>query len=1101
MEITASYKIGNDNEFIIENYNYSKAFSSFLPGIAGVDGIPMWVFYVNRNQAVCSFGIESKDRAMMEFLPANLAYQLVGTQGFRTFIKIGGKSGFTLYEPFRTYEKEEKHIPSQTMTITPYSVILEEVHEKLGISVTVKYCNVVQESFPGLIRQVEIKNISKRPIKIEFLDGIPQIIPFGTDDHNLKRMKYLVKSFSFVENLEKMVPYFHVRTTHEDGPEVAMVKRGHYYACVKVEDGKKAKLKRPMVDTSQIFGIREDFIFPSKFNVKSKFAYDLKNELTSGSFSSAMCYENITLRPSEALALYCVCGTLDSLGDTEKVARVLTSDFAEIQLEKNRALIESIMSCSLIVSGNEKFDRYSAQNFLDNVLRGGFPIAAAKDGSKVFYVYSRKHGDLERDYNQFYLSPTVYSQGDSNYRDVNQNRRNDPFFNPDVGMTNVINFVNLIQIDGFNPHGVGVVSFAYKGGKKLLMDIFGRSTDRMDEFLKNPFTPGDIFKFIDSNLIKPAVSKEEMLSGILENSDAVQNSQHSDGFWSDHWHYNMDLIDSFLAVYPDRSKELFFDRRDFTFHDSPYAALPREDKYVLWNGKPIQSGAVRIDEEKKKIISDRKSEKALVRKVHGKGDIYRTNLITKLFIIAVNKINSIGPDGCGIEMETDKPNWYDALNGLPGLFGSSSNETFELKRLITMISKNLDANVNDAGLELPEEVADIVRSSGGILSDYLDGRLDDFGIWDKLTAIKEDFRKKVKLGITGRLVPVPANEISEYLVIAGKRIQSAINKSFDEKTGLYSGYFVNIPAEYKQITYVDNSGKEAPKVNHKGLPCIKVIKFNSKPLPLFLEAQVHALKVEDDKSAAVRLHRNLMKSDLVDRKLKMFFVNASLEKEPYEIGRTKTFNPGWLENQSIWLHMEYKYMLELLKAGLYEDYYGNLKNVLVPFLKPEVYGRSIFENSSFIASSVHPDRKVHGQGFYARLSGSTAEFIHMWIIMLTGGKPFALDENGKLVFSLSPVLKGDMFLKKDRKVGYYSSCGKLQSETVKKGTLKFIFLGKIPVTYVNPKRKDIFGESKEAKYMLTLESGEVKEFTGLIPEPYAILIRERKVIEIKVYYN
>ena len=34
----------------------------------------------------------------------------------------------------------------------------------------------------------------------------------------------------------------------------------------------------------------------------------------------------------------------------------------------------------------------------------------------------------------------------------------------------------------------------------------------------------------------------------------------------------------------------------------------------------------------------------------------------------------------GIEMEADKPNWYDSLNGLPGLLGSSVSETLELKR-------------------------------------------------------------------------------------------------------------------------------------------------------------------------------------------------------------------------------------------------------------------------------------------------------------------------------------------------------------------------------------------------------------------------------------
>jgi hypothetical protein len=535
----------------------------------------------------------------------------------------------------------------------------------------------------------------------------------------------------------------------------------------------------------------------------------------------------------------------------------------------------------------------------------------------------------------------------------------------------------------------------------------------------------------------------------------------------------MDLIESFLAIFPEKRKELFRGLKEFTFHDSMYVTVPREEKYVIWDGKPVQSGGVKVDEEKKKMIADRKTDKTLVRKINGKGDVYRTDLITKLLVLAVNKINSIGPDGCGIEMETDKPNWYDALNGLPGLFGSSSNETFELKRLIKMILENLDG----APVELPEEAVDAVRASLAVLSDYLEGKLDDFGVWDKLTAIKEDFRKKTKYGIVGRLIQVQPEELNKYLNLAAKRVQAAINKSFDEKSGLYSGYFMNTPAGYEPI----------PKLNHKGLPCIRVTKFDSKPLPLFLEAQVHALKAEEDRSVAAKLHYNLMKSDLVDRKLKMFFVNASLEKEPYEIGRTKTFNPGWLENQSIWLHMEYKYMLELLKAGLYKDYYDNFKNVLVPFLKPEVYGRSIFENSSFIASSVHPDKKVHGQGFYARLSGSTAEFVHMWLIMMTGGKPFGLDDGGKIVFRLSPVLKGEMFLKN--------------------GTLKFIFLGKIPVTYVNPGRTDTFGGiaperyRKDARYVISLEDGSAKEFTGSVPEPYSVLIRQRKVKEITVFLN
>ena len=52
---------------------------------------------------------------------------------------------------------------------------------------------------------------------------------------------------------------------------------------------------------------------------------------------------------------------------------------------------------------------------------------------------------------------------------------------------------------------------------------------------------------------------------------------------------------------------------------------------------------------------------------------------------------SLDPSGIGIEMETVKPNWYDALNGLPGLMGSSISETLELKRLIQFLQEKLEA--------------------------------------------------------------------------------------------------------------------------------------------------------------------------------------------------------------------------------------------------------------------------------------------------------------------------------------------------------------------------------------------------------------------------
>lgn len=89
--------------------------------------------------------------------------------------------------------------------------------------------------------------------------------------------------------------------------------------------------------------------------------------------------------------------------------------------------------------------------YLDNILRGGLPVLlgdidpsldADEDRRiKVYHLFSRIHGDLERDYNDFVIEPTYFSQGPGNFRDVAQNRRNDVIINPRIGSHNVKTFL------------------------------------------------------------------------------------------------------------------------------------------------------------------------------------------------------------------------------------------------------------------------------------------------------------------------------------------------------------------------------------------------------------------------------------------------------------------------------------------------------------------------------------------------------------------------------------------------------------------------------------------------------------------------------------
>src|SRR5512142_2492891 len=103
--MSMSQPLDPTGRYLLDGYQDWRPFASFLPGIAGPDGIPLWVFYVNRGQAIAGFGIESKDSPIMEFLPANKAYQATPYSGFRTFLKLKRAGKSQVYEPFAIANK------------------------------------------------------------------------------------------------------------------------------------------------------------------------------------------------------------------------------------------------------------------------------------------------------------------------------------------------------------------------------------------------------------------------------------------------------------------------------------------------------------------------------------------------------------------------------------------------------------------------------------------------------------------------------------------------------------------------------------------------------------------------------------------------------------------------------------------------------------------------------------------------------------------------------------------------------------------------------------------------------------------------------------
>ncbi len=1076
--MSKNYSLKSDGSFVIKDYNLTSPFSNFLPGIAGAWGVPLWVFYVNRGQGIVSFGIKDKDHAISEFFPANKAYSFVSSLSFRTFLKINpvngtGESKFL--EPFKPVSPLKG---KESMIIKSDSLEIEEILPRQGLKIRVKYYTLPNTPVAGLVRKVTIENIASLPLELEVIDGLSRIIPFGAANYFLKDMSRTLEAWMQAKICDNLA-IFRLKVDPRDVSQTKYIEGANFNYSFYESNGKK-KPAYMIVDPRAVFSHDTSFSSPVNF-FKKGFRVPLA-QITCGQTPCAFSFFKFKLAKGQSRTFYSIFGSAFKMQLIEGFTKSVNGDFLRKKEKENEEIVEAVKNNCLCVSGSKNFSHYVRNTYLDNVLRGGYPYRAnnspnaENNGKSIYYIYSRKHGDLERDYNQFQLLPSYFSEGQANYRDINQNRRMDLFFEPALGSKNITYFLNFLKIDGYNPLVIrGEKLYFTKAKASTILKEFNIKDQRLFHLMVRGFYLGEFFKLLDEEKIR-IKGRDELALRLLRKGEREPQAIHSEGYWIDHWHYNLDLIESFLYFYPDKLEELFL-KEKFLFWDDEHCVKPRSSRYCLRAGKIYQAESLEIDREKRLSLKKRERPKNFLRTKKGK--VYETNLIVKLLTVILNKAATLDPAGIGIEMEADKPGWCDSLNGLPALFGSSLSETLALKRACLMLSgalRQLQGMITS--ISVPVEVSSFFEGLSSLLGSFLSSGAGgkDYSWWDKSNSLKENFREKTRICLSGREKKISLKRIDKFLKKLVIKLNKGIDKAKDKKTGLPLTYFT-----YSVKNYDTKNGSIIPRV------------FTKRSLPLYLEGVMHTLRVGGKKS----LHERLKKSALFDKKLKMYKLNAPLKDEPLEIGRSRVFTPGWLENESIWLHMEYKYLLELLKNGFYEEFYDSFHKCGVCFFDPKDYGRSPLENSSFIVSSVYPDKSLWGKGFVARLSGVTAEMLNIWILLCLGKEPFYIDKNKQLCLHFSPILKKELFTKFQETINFEG-----KKVVLPPNTFAFKLFSKTLVCYHNPKRKDTFAKDcRIEKVMVTSNGGKVSYFSSIIRPSLNLGLRKQKVERIDVYWR
>lgn len=1007
--------------FVQTEYGKQPPFSSFLPAFAGPWGIPTWCNYNNRGQAICSFGVQDKDHAILEFIAASTAYRCTALTGFRTFLKQGG----IVVEPFAD--------SMGTMILEPNALRLTWKNEQTSVEVV--YFTLPNERMAGLCRRLRIQNLLSAETVLELLDGLATIVPYGVCDEKLKQEPNLSTAWMRVEKAEEHLPCFGIRASMEDSTRVSEIS-GRNFRLAFAED---ERLLPALVRPELVFGWDTSLLRPVAFE-QAPLSALLHRQLVNENFlPCCMTAWQGTLPVNGTVELWEFYGQANDEQELRAFcAKAQNKAFFERKLTQGRALTEALTAQVRCKTADPIFDGYISQTFLDNVMRGGFPycLGSGQDTLPV-YLYSRKHGDPEREYNAFYLDRAYFSQGNANFRDICQNRRSDTFFHPNAGQFNLQLFFELLQPDGYNPLVLEPVSYRAQHPEQLTWQLTEPYRKEALELLSTPFTMGNLAMAAENWHLPDAAA---FLAAVLGDSVMEPNAEFQAGYWSDHWTYLLDLLESELAIYPEQEAALLFGAAQYRWFSAQADVLPQTQRYCQTERGLRQYHCVAPRTNEKKWVTAQD------------GSVVYSTLFEKLLLLCTVKSATLDPSGAAVEMEGGKPGWNDALNGLPAQFGAGLAESCELLRLLDYLIARQPLYPRQ--IELHEEITELLWDVSALTSK----KCTDEERWYERNRIRDRYRAQTRQGFSGKNEAVPAERLLQALKTLATALRMAIDTATAENGGICPTYY----------SYQAGSVRST----EDGLFPTKLVK---KSLPLFLEGPTRWLRTSRSTAAKIQMATAVQDSTLYDHALKMYRLNASLKNESFEIGRIRAFPDGWLENASIWLHMEYKYLLSLLKSGLYEQFFADFRNAAIPFLSPEHYGRSTMENSSFLVSSLNANTTAHGRGYVSRLSGSTAELISIWLEMFFGGKPFQYDSS--LCLRFRPAIPEYLI-------------GSRQ-------TVSATFLGTISVTYHLSELSALVPENYQIiGYCL---DSEVQISGDRIPEKWAKQIRDRRIKKIDVF--
>jgi len=670
--------IGGERYYVIRNVDGMAPF--FISVVSSDDH---WLFVSSTGGLTA--GRVSPDNALFPYVPVDRIHESLPHTGPRTIVRLHRVDGMRFWEPFSREHRGRYSVSRNLYKSTLGDKLrFEETNHDLGLVFRYTWATSAEH---GFVRDCELQNCGSDSARVEFVDGLQNILPAGTPRVAQSNSSNLVDAYKWTElDAQSGLVFLNLYAGITDRAEPCESLEATTAYCLGLAN------PTVLVSTKQLDAFRD--------------GHDLTQERHKRGIRGAyFVVHSESLAPNQASTWRIVLDVQKNQADVAQLRKTLLSD-ASLNDRISSSIADGSDKLARIMASADAFQATAEEtvsvhhyaNVLFNVMRGGVAAnqynvrtddfcqtvrsfnkhvydrnheilrslpervrsdelleAMRKTGDRQLrrlaleylpITFGRRHGDPSRPWNDFAIRLKDEHGGEllsyqGNWRDIFQNWEALAFSYPEFVENMIAKFVNASTIDGYNPYRI--------------------TKEGIDWEVEEPDNP---WSYI--------------------------------GYWGDHQIiYLLKLLELSRSFHPEKLRKLLHDPV-FCYANVPYRIKPLDQLFV------DPKNTVVFDKKVAQLVDERVALLGADGKLiqDAAGGIHQVNLLEKLIVPLLAKLGNMVVNG-GIWLNTQRPEWNDANNALVGQ-GLSMVTLYYMRRYIQFLWDLLDSDTGT--FELTEEV-------------------------------------------------------------------------------------------------------------------------------------------------------------------------------------------------------------------------------------------------------------------------------------------------------------------------------------------------------------------------------------------------------------